>query len=128
MLLLDTHAFVWLVSDADRLSDRAKAAIRSNAGELYLAAISGLEIGLLVKRGRLELPIVPEAFIERGMNHHGITEVPMTWRIAHASSQLPDIHNDPFDRIIIATALNQGATILTMDRIIAQYEGAATLW
>jgi PIN domain nuclease of toxin-antitoxin system len=128
VLLLDTHAFVWLVSDANRLSDRAKDAIRSSAGDLYLASISALEIGLLVKRGRLDLPVAPDEFIERGLCHHDIAEAPMTWRIAHASSQLPDIHNDPFDRIIIATALGQELPILSMDRVISRYDGISVLW
>jgi dihydroorotase-like cyclic amidohydrolase len=63
-----------------------------------------LEIALAVKRGRLELPTDPEAFVRRGLTQHGVQELPVTAAIGCRAAGLPDIHNDPFDRIIIATA------------------------
>jgi PIN domain nuclease of toxin-antitoxin system len=75
MLLLDTHALVWLASDREQLTENGQAAIRRSAGRLFMSAISSLEIALLVKRNRLELPLPPEQFLAGWLRHHGITEI-----------------------------------------------------
>ena len=128
MLLLDTHAFVWLASDQARLPRSALDTIRRSAGRLYLSAISALEIGILVKRGRLSLPVAPAEFVERALRQHGIQEMPVDRRIALASTQLPDIHNDPFDRIVIATAQIHDLHILSRDRVIPTYPDTVVVW
>lgn len=128
MLLLDTHAFVWLASDLSKLPKTARVAIRDHAGELMLSGISGLEIALAVKRGRLELPGRPDEFVERALKYHGIREIPVSAALGCLAAQLPDIHNDPFDRIIIATAQQQRAKILTKDALIARYPGLEIIW
>ncbi|MBN1671759.1 MAG: type II toxin-antitoxin system VapC family toxin [Kiritimatiellae bacterium] len=128
MLLLDTHAFVWLASDLKKLPARARQAVRANAGALFLSSISGLEIGILVKRERLTLPVAPDLFIGRALEQHAVQELPVTWEAAYASSRLPDIHNDPFDRIIVATAHIHDMPILSKDRAIRQYPGTTVVW
>ena len=128
MLLLDTHAFVWLASDQARLPRSALDTIRRSAGRLYLSAISALEIGILVKRGRLTLPVAPAEFVERVLSQHGIQGVPVDRHIALASAELPDIHNDPFDRIVIATAQIHGLHILSRDRVIPTYPDTVVVW
>jgi PIN domain nuclease of toxin-antitoxin system len=128
MLLLDTHAFVWLASDQTQLTAAGKAAIRAAAGALCISSITGLEIALLVKRGRLELPLPPREFIERALRQHGIEEIPVDVEIALRSAALPDIHNDPFDRIIAATALNRGCPLLSKDTVLPRYPGMTLLW
>jgi len=72
MLLLDTHAFVWLASDQTQLTPVGKKRIRQAAGRLFISSITGLEIALLVKRGRLELPVQPLTFIDQSLHQHGI--------------------------------------------------------
>ena len=128
MLLLDTHAFVWLASDLDRLPERAKAAVTDNAGALYVSGIMGLEVGLAVKRGRLELPLAPEEFIAEAKRQHGIGEIPVTGAIGCMAASLPDVHNDPFDRILIATARLHGAVILSKDAMFPRYPEVRTVW
>lgn len=128
MLLLDTHALVFLASDQRKLPRRAKQTLRAHAGELFVSAISALEITLLVKRRRLVLPLPPEAFVERALAHHDVHEVPLERQLACASVSLPDLHNDPFDRIIVATALAHHMTILTKDRLIPTYPGVRAAW
>ena len=128
MLLLDTHALVWLASSQRHLSARVRQSIRQNPDELYLSSISALEIAILHKRERLTLPLPPSEFVDRALQQHGIHEVPLDWRIAIASASLPDIHNDPFDRIIIATARLHGLKILTKDRVIPQYPEVKVIW
>lgn len=128
MLLLDTHALVWLASTPKNLSARAKRAILQYAGELYVSSISALEIAVLVKRNRLSLPVTPAEFMDRALKQHGIHEVPVDRRVAIASAGLPGIHNDPFDRIIIATARLNDMIILSRDRVIPQYPEAKVIW
>jgi PIN domain nuclease of toxin-antitoxin system len=128
MLLLDTHTFVWLASDLDQLSGPACEAIEEEAGSLFISGITGLEIGLAAKRKRLDLPVEPAVFLQRAMLQHGIRQVPVTAEIGCQAATLPDLHNDPFDRIIIATAIRHGMRIVSRDRIIAKYSGVITLW
>ena len=128
MLLLDTHALVWLASDQKQLTALGKARIREAAGSLFMSAISSLEIALLVKRERLELPLPPERFIAESLRHHGITEIPIDTTIAVAAAGLPDIHNDPFDRIIAATAIANRLELLSKDKVLPQYPGLTVVW
>ncbi len=93
-----------------------------------MSAVTGLELGILVKRGRLWLPLPVDEFILRAMKQHRIQELPVTWRIAHRSSTLPEIHNDPFDRLLIATAQLESLILVSKDRLIARYPGVTTLW
>ena len=128
MLLFDTHALVWLASTPKNLSARARHAIQQHSDELYVSSISALEIAILAKRNRLSLPVAVEEFVDRALRQHGIHEVPLDRQIAIASTRLPDIHNDPFDRIIIATAKLNGMSILSRDQIIPQYPEVKVVW
>lgn len=128
MLLLDTHAFIWLASDLRRLPKAAKTAIREHTAALLLSGISGLEIALAVKRGRLELPTNPETFTLRALKQHGIEEIPVSAVIGCRAACLPDIHNDPFDRVIIATAQYHHAAILSKDALIGRYPATNVIW
>lgn len=128
MLLLDTHALVWLASDQEQLTDRGRALIRESAGRLFMSAISSLEIALLVKRSRLQLPLPPEQFVAESMQHHGINEIPVDSAIALAAAALPDIHNDPFDRILAATAIVQRLDLLSKDTVLPRYPGLRVIW
>ncbi len=128
MLLLDTHVFVWLASAQRNLSSGAKQAILQNADELFISSISALEIAILVKRNRLRLPVETGEFVERAVRQHGIHEVPVDRHVAITAVSLPDIHNDPFDRLILATARLHHMDILSMDKAFPQYRAAKVLW
>jgi PIN domain nuclease of toxin-antitoxin system len=128
MLLLDTHALVWLASDQEQLTDRGRALIRESAGRLFMSAISSLEIALLVKRSRLQLPLPPEQFVAESLRHHRINEIPVDSAIALAAAALPDIHNDPFDRILAATAIVQRLDLLSKDTVLPRYPGLRVIW
>lgn len=128
MLLLDTHALVWLASDQNLLTEHGKTLIRQAAGRLFMSAISSLEIALLVKRNRLELPLRPEQFVAETLRHHGITEIPVDSTIAMAAAALPDIHNDPFDRILASTAIIHGLELLSKDAVLPRYVGLRVVW
>jgi PIN domain nuclease of toxin-antitoxin system len=128
MLLLDAHALVWLASDQEQLTSRGKTSIREAAGRLFISAISSLEIAILVKRGRLELPLPPERFVGECLRRHGITEIPLDSAIAMAAASLPDIHNDPFDRILAATAIIHRLDLLSKDTVLPRYPGLRVTW
>ena len=128
MLLLDTHALIWLATDLSQLTDTAKSAIRFHALELHVSAITALEISLLTKCGKLKWGKNPRSFFERALKHHCVKEVPIDSGIAWQSAQLPILHRDPFDRIIIATAQAHKMTILTKDRTIPTYPKTKVVW
>ena len=128
MLLLDTHALIWLATDLSQLTDTAKSAIRFHASDLHVSAMTALEISLLTKCGKLKWGKTPLSFFERALKHHCVKEVPIDSEIAWASAQLPPIHRDPFDRIIIATAQAHNMTILTKDRTIPTYPKVKVVW
>jgi PIN domain nuclease of toxin-antitoxin system len=125
-LLLDTHALVFLASDLQQLPNKAQRAIRAHP--LFVSAISALEIGLLVKRARLRLPVAPAVFVERAFEQHCIEEIPIDRVIALHAATLPDLHNDPFDRLIVASATEHDLVIVTKDSVIPTYPGVRTVW
>jgi PIN domain nuclease of toxin-antitoxin system len=128
VVLLDTHAFIWLASDQSQLSETAKALINRHKEQLFISCISALEIALLVKRERLTLPMEPDEYIESALQHLGIDEVLIDRRILLHSAGLPDIHNDPFDRVLIATAQIMDMTLLSKDRNMARYPDISVVW
>ncbi len=128
MLLLDTHALVWLATDLAKLPETAKSAIRFHALELHVSAITALEIGMLTKCGKLDWGEDPLARFKRALGFHCVKEIAVDSSIAWQSTQLPPIHRDPFDRIIVATAQAHKMTVLTKDRIIPTYPKVKVVW
>jgi len=121
-VLLDTHTFLWWISNDTRLSSRAREIISNGNNELLLSAASGWEIAIKVRLGRLQLPYEPERFIPEQLVINAIQSLPI--KISHAlhTYSLPIYHRDPFDRIIIAQAQLEGLPILTSDPQIAKYK------
>ena len=118
ILLLDTHALVWSVEDNPRLGVQAKRAINEAAREhrVAVSAISPWEIALLVSKGRLKLAADVMDWLCDALRKPGISLVPLEPEIAVASTRLPfEMHADPADRILVATARRLGATLVTAD-------------
>jgi PIN domain nuclease of toxin-antitoxin system len=128
MLLLDTCTFLWLVSDQRRLSGRAKKAVEANPESLFISSISAFEIAIKNRNKKLTLPLPAADWFAEAVDFHGIREVPVTIDIAIRSAELPPLHNDPCDRIIIATAIQNSMRIITPDHLIAQYDKSIVLW
>lgn len=128
MILLDTCTLLWLVAGADRLSAAARERLREGAGELFVSAISAFEIGVKQRKGKLALPMDAERWFTRAVEFHGLLEIPLDSRIAVRSTQLPPLHADPCDRMIVATAQLLGLTVLSPDPRIAAYPEAETVW
>lgn len=128
MLLLDTCTLLWLAARQDQLSQTARQAIRDHADNLFVSSISAYEIGLKAARGALKLPAPPEEWFPEILAHHGVQEVLLSAAEGLCASALPRLHNDPFDRIIVATALLHGARVVTPDHLIGMYPKVQTVW
>jgi PIN domain nuclease of toxin-antitoxin system len=129
MILLDTCVLLWLAGSAGKLSKSATHALRENAEGLHVSTISAWEISVKHARGKLDLGSRdPVEWFRRACEHHGLREIPIDARIAGKAPLLPGHHNDPADRIIIATALVHRLDVVTPDRIIRQYDEVATIW
>src|SRR5687768_12594725 len=112
MLLLDSCTLMWLVDDQSKLSKSAIDCLREERSALYVSAISASEIAQKHFVGKLRLPLSPESWFRRALDVHSINEVPITSEIAIAAAELPRIHKDPCDRIIVATAKISSMEIL----------------
>jgi PIN domain nuclease of toxin-antitoxin system len=123
-LLLDTHAAIWIVRN-DPLAPRATEALNSvkqTAGAVLVSAITAWEIGLLVSRRRLNLLMEPQRWFARLLSVPGMRLAELSPAILIASSFLPGTPpRDPADRIILATARDLGATLITRDRELLKY-------
>ena len=128
MLLLDTCAFLWLAADQSKLSAEAKELIERESGDLVLSSISAFEIAVKHRKGKLRLPREPREWVPLALHHHGVSEVPVDSRIAIRSCELPPLHSDPADRLIVATAQLEGLEILTPDDKIAAYPEVIVRW
>jgi len=126
-VLLDTHAFLWWITDDPRLSLRAREIIANGANVLFLSAASGWEIAIKAKLGRLRLPDEPERFILKQLESNAIEVLPVQMSHALHVYALPDHHRDPFDRLLIAQAQLEKLPILTADPQISRYE-VETIW
>ena len=131
MIVLDTHAWIWFTSNPDVLSKKAKKAIDAAVIEknVLVSSISAWEIALLVKNNRLELTMDVGDWIAKSENLPFFQFLPVSNSIAVKSVNLPgSLHPDPADRIIIATALSTGSSIVTKDKKIWDYSHVKTIW
>lgn len=123
--VLDTHVWVWWHMVPGRLSRRIHRRIAGAAqdGTLVLSAISPWEFCKLVEKGRLGIEGTAEAWMASALRMPGLQLAPLTPKIAYESTVLPaPFHNDPADQIIVATARERGATVLTADKRIRGYD------
>jgi len=131
LIVLDTHAWVWWIASPERLSPSARQRIDDEAEKapVVVSSISAWEVALLVRKGRLELTIGVEEWITRSESLSTLRFVPVDNRIAVLSNYLPgELHEDPADRIITATTLTLGATLVTRDQKLQDYPHLETFW
>ena len=114
-LLLDTHIWLWSLLDAARLGDSVRHTLRSQENELQLSPISVWEALLLAERGRVVLLPDPRRWLRKAMSITPVAEAPLTVEVALASRTVDVEHQDPADRLIVATAAVYGLTLVTAD-------------
>lgn len=120
-VLLDTHAFLWWNTDDHKLSSVARNVIADDRNELYLSVASAWEIAIKAARGSLVLPDPPEQYVPSRLRLHRIQALPIQLGHALRVYDLPMIHRDPFDRLLIAQSQLETLPILTTDPEIARY-------
>jgi PIN domain nuclease of toxin-antitoxin system len=125
-LLLDTHVFLWLQTEPERLGDHLTL-VEDRATTLLLSAASSWEIAIKYGLGRLPLPEPPDRYVPTRMRAIGAEALPIEHSHALAVVALPALHRDPFDRLLIAQAEATGAALLTADPAVAQYPAETLL-
>jgi PIN domain nuclease of toxin-antitoxin system len=128
MILLDTCTLLWLVQDYKQLPKKVQATLEKRQGAIYVSSISAFEIGIKYHKKKLMLPLKPETWFAEVLDFHGLTELALTAKILFAATALPAHHNDPADRILVATAAFHKLTLLTPDTEITKYTAIKTLW
>jgi PIN domain nuclease of toxin-antitoxin system len=126
-ILLDTCTFLWLAADAPELSSRAREAFQAPDNEVYLSSVSAWEIAVKHVLGRLPLPEAPDTYVPRLRRDHGIDPLPLDEESALHLTRLPELHRDPFDRMLVCQAIVEGMVVLTPDASITQYP-VRSLW
>ncbi|PDQ22088.1 PIN domain nuclease [Mesorhizobium sanjuanii] len=121
-LLLDTHLLLWAAGEPDRLPLAALAEIENPLNELLFSPASLWEVAIKRGLGRDDFTVDPR-LLRRGLLDNGYHELPITSEHAVTVDGLPAIHKDPFDRMLVAQALVEGITLLTMDDLVARYPG-----
>lgn len=125
-LLADTHALIWFARLDPRLSEHALEAMQDGENLVFASVASVWEIGLKVARGKLDLGASPEQFV-RGLLAQQIRILPVQLRHTFRATALPQLHGDPFDRMLVGQALEDGLTLVTCDAQLKHY-GVPILW
>ncbi len=124
-MLLDTCALLWLAHDQTRICEDTLKRI-DEAPVVFISAVTGFEIGLKQRAGKLQLPAPPREWLHEVLAHHRIEVIGLDLEICIKATELPPIHKDPCDRFIIATALENNMPVVTADPRFATY-GVAVL-
>ena len=126
-VLLDTHAFLWLVTDDPKLSATAKAVFLEDDNELLLSAVTGFEIAVKYSLGKLSLKEPPGPFIHKRIQANALIPLAITIEHTMLLAGLPFHHRDPFDRLLVAQALSDSLPILSADALLSAY-GIERIW
>lgn len=121
-ILLDTHVFLWWITDDPRLSVRARELIMNGENELLLSAASGLEIVIKARIGRIMIPGDAASFVSDQLQLNAIGLLSIQMNHALHIYNLPTHHRDPFDRMLIAQSQVEGIPILTPDPDFMRYQ------
>jgi PIN domain nuclease of toxin-antitoxin system len=131
VILLDTHAWLWLGMSPRRLSAAATSAIQAatNSGGLDIASVTLVEVAWLMARGRLRLQGTPETLLPELLDSTGVVVKEITPAIAALFTHFPDaVGHDPVDRVILATARLDGMPLVTRDRRMRAQHMVQTVW
>jgi PIN domain nuclease of toxin-antitoxin system len=119
--LLDTMVWLWSVGPTEKIGDAGLEILRNGREEIYLSAASSWEIAIKAKLGKFQLPEAPGPYVRTRMAAQRVQALALTQNHSLAVYDLPLHHNDPFDRLIIAQALDEEMVILTSDRAFRKY-------
>ena len=121
-ILLDTHIFLWFISGDSQLSIYTRDLIRDSDSEVYLSVVSVWESIIKYQLGKLPLPETPEIYLTKQRHAHQINSLSIDEASVAQLINLPLLHRDPFDRMLICQALQHGLMIATVDSTICTYD------
>ena len=119
--LLDTHVFLWYISADSRLPASFQAAIQDSSNDVYLSAVSVWEAVIKHNLGKLSLPRTPAEYLPQQRAAHGIAALPVDEAAMIHLAGLAALHRDPFDRLLIAQAMQHELTLVTVDAEFSAY-------
>ena len=125
--LLDTQIVVWLGVASRQVPERIRSLLSNPDDELFVSSVSVWEIAAKHQLGKLSLPLPPAAFVQQILSDFGALSLPFTQSHALQIRELPSIHRDPFDRMLVCQARVEGLTLVTSDDAIRRYD-VRTLW
>jgi len=128
MYLLDTCVLLWLATDQKKISSHAFELMQKNMGNLFVSSSSCWEIALKTKKKKLSLPLKPLTWFQETLQYYELRELSLSSETICKAIDLPDLHQDPFDRILIATALLENLTLLSPDATIQRYPHLNIAW
>ena len=120
-LLLDTHIVLWSAAEPDKLADEARDAIEDGANDVFVSVVSAWEIAIKQSLGKLDLPKPAEQWLPEVVRRTGYEVADLGLGAALGVRALPWHHRDPFDRLLVAHALEGGLTVVTRDEAFAAY-------
>jgi PIN domain nuclease of toxin-antitoxin system len=126
-LLLDTCTFLWIATGDESLSTSARKLFVDPANQVFLSAVSVWEIAVKHSLGKLPLPRPLSVLVPAERQRHQIQPLPLDEATALFCAKLPELHKDPFDRMLVCQAIMAGLTLLTPDPLVSQYP-VATVW
>ncbi len=120
-ILLDTCSFLWLTLEPAKISDKAMGEFENSENSIFLSSISSWEISIKYQLNKLYIPAPPRFFIPEAREHQNILSLDFCETDSFHLNHLPPIHKDPFDRILVCQAIDNGMAIMTSDSFIHQY-------
>jgi PIN domain nuclease of toxin-antitoxin system len=120
-ILLDTHIFLWFITNNKRLSQNFCDAISNQDNEIYLSVVSVWEAMIKYQLGKLPLPESPEIYLPQQREKHLISSLSIDETTITQLAKLPPLHNDPFDRLLLCQSLEHDLIIMTEDQAILSY-------
>ena len=126
-LLLDTQVFLWMLAGSARLPQAVRTRICSADSSVWLSAASVWELAIKQGLGRIALPAPAAEFATEERIRHRVAPLPVDEQAAVHLAKLPDIHRDPFDRMLVCQAIEHDLTLVSADRILRRYP-IKTLW
>lgn len=119
--LLDTHIFLWYINEVSKLPLSWHSIIRDPENKIFLSVVSIWETTIKYNNGKLPLPLRPDVYLPEQRVIHDIESLPVYESSVKVLSTLPECHRDPFDRMFISQSIDQGLTMITVDKMFQQY-------
>lgn len=120
-ILLDTHIFLWMFLNPSRISANVEFLLKDKSNEIFLSAISSWEIAIKYSVGKLKLPDAPEIYVPERIKRANLRRLEISHEHTLAIANLPPIHKDPFDRLLITQANVENLTLLSADSVFSSY-------